>query len=320
MDSETPSDRRLSLLQHQLVLFTMQTLTLSVNLSYAAYYISYSQLNSERFGDPDTGETGKLSPARDEFFHSKRSRLSRVEAALRDAFHQMLQEEPTAKQAFTIRKLVTREMVQEVYSCTEELVEILHAMAERHRGGLLEDGNGSGNGNSNSNGNGNSSNEDGSDSNIDSNGSNGSNINGNNGSTGDGQLHTSTIHTVSLLKLPNVLINSIMGFLHVYQFVKRMPDMSSYHVSQRQLSVLVKELEQDLLPNWKTQLDSMKLTAGMLMLLDRNIMHRYQRDTSGGGSPQEGTYADPHRVSVYFEWLRKEISLGELSGDHLEVE
>lgn len=96
--------------------------------------------------------------------------------------------------------------------------------------------------------------------------------------------------------------------------------MSSYHVSQRQLSVLVKELEQDLLPNWKTQLDSMKLTAGMLMLLDRNIMHRYQRDTSGGGSPQDSTYADPHRVSVYFEWLRKEISLGELSGDHLEVE
>ncbi|SCU79206.1 LAMI_0A07756g1_1 [Lachancea mirantina] len=80
-------------------------------------------------------------------------------------------------------------------------------------------------------------------------------------------------------KLPVQLRNCVLGLAHIHLFVRKLPLEPKFEVSDKQFSVLSRELEQDMLAPWRAQLNGLRAQVAVLVTQDAQIMRKYKEST-----------------------------------------
>lgn len=232
-------DERIPRLHHQLMFFLMISRKYLIALTYVAFYIAFCERENAMANNK-------------QFFVQIRDRLLGSCKSLDDYFEKTIVEGDLVK----IKKFVTRDMLCDVYDCSEQLTQELKTIVPVNKGT-------------------------------------------------ENQPSSKSVQELGLLRAPTHLLNCMLGFAHIYQFIRKIPLQQQYQVTEAQMEVLIKVFEQDLLPNWKNQVESLKRHIGILMLVDKNFLQKFE---SYRTSMAQKKTEDTNQTLSYDGWLRTQIN------------
>lgn len=104
-------------------------------------------------------------------------------------------------------------------------------------------------------------------------------------------------------ELAILLHNCMLGFVNLYDFLKKIPLQTQYKLTKPQVGILLRALGKELIPSWKCQIDKLNVAIFVRLARTEPVVEKYREST--GSESVDVTQGDT--FLPYVIWLKDEI-------------